>query len=127
MSSPSDCRFAESHEWFRKDGDLVTIGITTFAANELTDITYVELKPVGTTIAAGDSIGEVESVKTTSEVFCVVGGEIVEVNAELDDDPSRINSDAFGQGWLAKIKVADPSPLEALMDQPTYDQKYPVG
>lgn len=126
MSSPSDCRFAESHEWFRVDGDLVTIGITTFAANELTDITYVEIKPVGSTIAPGDSIGEVESVKTTSEVYSVVGGEIVEVNAELDDDPSQINSDAFGQGWLAKIKVADAAALDGLMDQPTYDQKYPV-
>jgi glycine cleavage system H protein len=127
MPSPSDCRFSESHEWFRVDGDVVTIGISQFAADELTDITYVELKPQGTTINPGDSIGEVESVKTTSDVYSVLGGEIVEVNQQAIDDPSLLNSDPFGNGWLVRIKTDDTSPLDALMDQPTYDQKHPVS
>ena len=127
MPSPSNCRFAESHEWFRAEGEMVTIGITQFAANELTDITYVEMKPAGTQVAAGDSIGEVESVKTTSDVYCPVGGEIAEVNPALEDDPSLLNSDPFGEGWLVKIKCTDLSPLDGLMDQPTYDAKYSVA
>jgi len=126
MTSPSQCRFAESHEWFTADGDVVTMGISQFAANELTDITYAEMKPAGTTIAAGDPIGEVESVKTTSDIYSAVGGEIVEVNQAVSDDPSLINSDPFGAGWLVKIRAADTSVLAGLMDQPTYDGKYPI-
>jgi len=126
MTSPSQCRFAESHEWFTADGDVVTMGISQFAANELTDITYVEVKPASTTIAAGDPIGEVESVKTTSDIYSAVGGEIVEVNQAVCDDPSLINSDPFGAGWLVKIRAADTSVLAELMDQPTYDGKYPI-
>ena len=102
------------------------IGITSFAANELTDITFVEMKPAGTTISAGDSVGEVESVKTTSDIYSAVGGEIIEVNEAVADDPSLVNSDAFGKGWLVKLRATDTSPLDGLMDQPTYDDKYPV-
>lgn len=126
MSSPSGCRFAESHEWFAVEGDLVTIGISQFAANELTDITYVEMKPTGTVVNPGDSLGEVESVKTTSDVYAVVGGEIVEVNAAVDEDPALVNTDPFGTGWLVKLRSADLAPLNHLMDQATYDAKYPV-
>jgi len=126
MSSPSDCRFSESHEWFRVDGDGVTVGISQFAADELTDITYVELKPQGEDINPGDAIGEVESVKTTSDVYSVVGGEIIEVNQKAIGDPSLLNSDPFGEGWLVKIRTNDTSPLDDLMDQPTYDEKHPV-
>lgn len=126
MSSPSDRRFTESHEWFKTDGDTVTVGITQYAANELTDITYVEMQPVGTTVDAGGSLGELESVKTTSDVYAAVGGEIVEVNEAVSEDPSLVNSDPFGQGWLVKLKVSDASPLEELMDQATYDGKHPV-
>jgi len=124
--SPSDCRFTETHEWFRLDGDVVTLGITKFAADELTDITYVELKSTGTTVSAGDPVGEVESVKTTSDVYSAVDGEIVEVNDRLNDEPGLVNSDSFGDGWLVKIRTSDASPLEGLMDQATYDGKHPV-
>lgn len=127
MSSPSDCRFSESHEWFKHDGDIVTMGITQFAADELTDITYVELEPIGTSLQPGETIGEVESVKTTSDVYSVVGGEIIEVNEKVQEDPSLINSDPFGDGWLVKIRAEDTAPLDELMDQPTYDEKHPVG
>ncbi len=123
MPSPSDCTFSESHEWFRVDGDMVTIGITQFAANELTDITYVEMQPAGTTVAPGESVGEVESVKTTSDVNTSFGGEIVEVNAAAASDPSLLNSDPFGSGWLVKMRFVGDSSSE-LMDQATYDGRY---
>ncbi len=126
MSSPSNCRFSDSHEWFSIDDDVVTVGISQFAANELTDVTYVEMKPSGTAISIGDSLGEVESVKTTSDVFAVVAGEIIEANQAVINDPALINSDPFGEGWLVKIRTADAGPLDALLDQPTYDEKYPL-
>jgi glycine cleavage system H protein len=124
MSSPTDCRYSESHEWFRHDGDTVTMGITAHAAAELTDVTYVELRPSGTTIAAGDAVGEVESVKTTSDIYSVVGGEITEVNEQAIEDPSLLNSDPQGGGWLVKVRADDVSPLDGLMDSATYDEKY---
>lgn len=127
MPSPETLRFADSHEWFRVDGDEVTVGVTQYAVDELTDITYVEMRPVGTAVAAGESVGEVESVKTTSEIFTVVGGEISEVNQAVVDDPALLNSDPYGAGWLVRMRVSDTSPLEGLMDQPTYDGKHPVG
>jgi glycine cleavage system H protein len=126
MPSPSDCRFADTHEWFRVNGDIVTLGITQYAANELTDITYAEMKSAGTQIKPGTSVGEVESVKTTSDVYSAVGGTIAEVNTTVSADPAILNSDPFGKGWLVKIRTADASPLSKLMDQATYDRKYPV-
>lgn len=127
MADPATYRYSDSHEWFSVDGDVVTIGITQYAADELTDITYVELKPAGTTIDAGTPIGEVESVKTTSDVYSVVGGEILEVNQASIDDPSVLNRDPAGEGWLVRLRSADLSPLEGLMDRSTYDERYPVG
>ena len=126
MSSPSDCRFSESHEWFKTEGDVVTVGISQFAANELTDITYVEMQPVGTTITGGESIGEVESVKTTSDIISTYSGEIILVNDAVSDDPSLLNSDPFGSGWLAKIRCDGSTSDEELMDQASYDEKYPA-
>ena len=126
MASPSDRRYSDSHEWFRVDGDTVTIGITQYAADELTDITFVEVKASGTQLKPGAPVGEVESVKTTSDVYSAVGGSIVEVNKTVNDDPSLLNSDPFGKGWLVKIKTTDTSPLAKLMDQATYDRKYPT-
>ncbi len=126
MSTPSDCCFSESHEWFKIEGDIVTIGITQFAANELTDITYVEMQSVGTSLVENESAGEVESVKTTSDIMTAFAGEITEINEAVADDPSLLNSDPFGDGWLDKIKVASPATCDALMDQATYDGKYPL-
>ncbi len=127
MSSPSDRRFTDSHEWFHAEGDTVTVGITQFAANELTDITYVGMKPAGTQVGAGASLGEVESVKTTSDVYSVIPGTIVEVNGAAAGDPSLLNSDPFGKGWLVKLKVTDLSALDRLMDSAAYDSKHPVS
>ncbi|MCX5664333.1 MAG: glycine cleavage system protein GcvH [Planctomycetota bacterium] len=127
MASPSNCKFTESHEWFRVEGDTVVIGITQFAANELTDVTYVQMKPSGTAIESGASLGEVESVKTTSDIYSVLAGSIVEVNTEVVKDPSLVNSDPFGKGWLVKLRAADVGKLVGLMDASTYDAKHPVG
>ena len=126
MSSPSDCRFSVSHEWFKIEGDVVTVGISQYAANELTDITYVEMQPVGTAVSSGDSIGEVESVKTTSDIISTFDGEIIEVNVAVSDNPSLLNSAPFGSGWLAKIRCDGTSADVELMDQATYDGKYPA-
>ena len=126
MSTPTDCVFSESHEWYRIEGDLVTVGITQYAANELTDITYVEMQPPGTTIEAGGSVGEVESVKTTSDIFCPFAGEITEVNEATSGDPATLNRDPYQEGWLVRLKVSDLSPRDGLLDLSTYDERYPV-
>ncbi|HRQ74755.1 MAG TPA: glycine cleavage system protein GcvH [Phycisphaerales bacterium] len=124
MSSPSDRRYTDSHEWFLLEGDVVTVGITKFAADELTDITYAEMKKPGTAVSAGQSIGEVESVKTSSDVYSAVAGEIIEANREVASDPSLINADPFGKGWLVKLRTTDAGALSGLMDHATYDSKY---
>ncbi len=127
MPIPKGCRFTETHEWADLDGNVVTVGITQYAADELTDVTYVELKPVHTKLRAGESVGEVESVKTTSDVYAPVSGEIIAVNDAAASTPAILNSDPFGDGWLVKIRTSDPSPLKALMDRATYDQRFPVA
>ncbi len=124
MPSPDDRRYTDTHEWHRLDGDLLTLGITQHAVDELTDITYVEMKPAGETIGKGDPVGEVESVKATSDVYSAVGGEIVEVNAALTDDPSLVNTDPYDKGWLVRLKVTDATPLEGLLEAAAYDEKY---
>lgn len=120
MNVPTDRKYAETHEWFRIDGDIVTMGITQYAADELTDITYVGLPDVGTTVAAGDPISEVESVKATSEILSAVGGQVTEVNTELSDRPELINDDAFEEGWMVKIRADSTEPLTALLDAKGY-------
>jgi glycine cleavage system H protein len=102
------------------DGDMIVMGITQFAADELTDITYVELPQVGASFNAGDVIGEVESVKATSEIFTAVSGTVVEVNSALADHPELVNDDAFEEGWLIKIKPESLDPLGALMSAKEY-------
>ncbi len=118
--TPDDLKYTESDEWFRVEGDIVTIGITDYAQDQLNDIVYVELKEVGDSIDAGGSFGEVESVKAASEVYSVVGGEITESNGALEDAPEIINSDPFGDGWMVKLKVSDTSPLDGLMNASAY-------
>jgi glycine cleavage system H protein len=106
------------------NGTTVTMGITQHAADALTDITYVEMKPAGTSVGAGGSVGEVESVKTTSEIYSSAAGTIVEVNADAVKDPSLLNSDPYGKGWLVKLDVADASAILALPNGAEYDKKH---
>ena len=120
MKVPTDRRYSETHEWFLVEDGVITVGITQYAADELTDITYIELPTVGTTVAAGDPLGEVESVKATTEIFTAVGGEIVEVNAALEEQPELVNDDAFEEGWMIRIRPVSTEPLLALMDAKAY-------
>ena len=124
MASPTDRVYSESHEWHKLEGGALTLGLTRFAVDALTDVTYVQMKPKGTRFKAGDAIGEIESVKTTSDVYCFVDGEITEVNAALTDDPGLLNSDPYGKGWLVKLRVANGSELKGLMDAAAYGKQY---
>jgi len=127
MPAPADCRYLDSHEWHKLDGGVVTLGITKFAIDELTDITYVELPTVGDEVTAGSAIGEIESVKATSELYTGVSGKVAEVNQAAIADPAVINGDPHGAGWLVKIEASDPSELEKLLDADTYETKYPTA
>lgn len=121
---PSDRTYSDSHEWHKLDGNVLTLGLTQFAVDQLTDVTYVEMKPPGFKFQPGSVIGEVESVKTTSDIYCAAGGEVLEVNKALSDDPSILNSDPYGKGWLVKIKVSDTSGMSKLMDAAAYGKQY---
>ena len=119
--TPAELRYAETDEWFAVDGDVVTIGITDYAQDQLNDIVYVEFKDPGDSVDAGDSFGEVESVKAASELYSAVNGEIIEVNAALEDSPEVLKADPFGAGWMVKIRTDDLSSLGDLMDAAAYD------
>lgn len=120
MEAPTDRKYAETHEWFLSEGSIVTIGITQFAADELTDITFVELPDVGTSVAPGSSLGEVESVKATSEIYSGVTGEVIEVNEALADHPELVNESAFEEGWMVRVRVSSLKELDALMSADEY-------
>ena len=120
-ANPSDRKYSPSHEWFLVNGDIVTIGITKHAADELTDITFVDLPKVGAAVSTGNSFCQVESVKATSDVYSFVTGKIIEVNELLAEEPGLINSDAFGRGWLVKIQASDLGGLKECMDVAAYD------
>jgi glycine cleavage system H protein len=120
MAYPDDLRYSKEHEWVRVDGSRATIGITSFAADELGDIVFVELPEVGTAIKQFATFGVVESVKAVSDLYTPASGEVVEVNEALRDAPELLNSDPFGEGWIAKLELADPSELDALMDAAAY-------
>ncbi len=119
--TPAGLKYAKSDEWFAVQGDTVTIGITDYAQDQLNDIVYVEFREEGESLDAGDSFGEVESVKAAAELYSAVPGEIVAVNAALEDEPEVVNADPFGAGWMVKIRADDLAPLEALMDAAAYD------
>jgi glycine cleavage system H protein len=104
MSVPTDRKYLKSHEWHKPDGDVTVVGITQFAADELTDVTYVNLPKVGQKLAAGERFGEIESVKATSDLYVGVGGEVVAINDQLNDNPGLVNTDPFAGGWMIKIK-----------------------
>jgi glycine cleavage system H protein len=105
MPAPTDRRYTSTHEWHKQEGDVVTIGITRHAVDELTDITYVDLPAVGKKVEAGKRFGEIESVKATAELNTAVAGEVVEINGALKDDPSLVNADPYGKGWMIKVKA----------------------
>ncbi|WP_308493591.1 glycine cleavage system protein GcvH [Microbacterium terrisoli] len=118
MTDLTSLSYTAEHEWIARDGDLATVGITDHAADQLGDIVYVDLPAVGQAVTAGEACGEIESTKSVGELFAPVTGEVVEVNTALDDDPSVINSDAFGAGWLLKIRGTE---SVELLDRAAYE------
>ncbi len=129
MNIPKELRYTEDHEWVRVEGDIAYIGITDFAQKELDELVYVEVETVGETLAIGDVFGTVEAVKTTSDLFMPISGEILEFNKQIDDsegdDPTLINSDPYGEGWIVKVKISDKAELEALLSAADYEASLP--
>lgn len=120
MNFPDNLKYTAEHEWVKIDGDIATIGITDFAQGELGDIVFVEVDTIGDELAQNDVFGTVEAVKTVSDLFAPVSGEVIEFNNALDDSPEAINKDPYGDGWVVKIKMSDPDEANALMDAATY-------
>ena len=118
---PGELRYTKGHEWVRTEGDLATVGITDYAAEQLGDIVFVELPEVGRTGTQFAPIGVIESVKAVSDLFAPLGGEVVETNAELATAPELLNSEAFGGGWILRIRMADPTQIDGLLDAAAYD------
>lgn len=121
MSHPSDRMYSKDHEWVMVDGDVAVIGISHFAQDQLGEVVYVDLPGVGDVLSVGDSFGEIESVKSVSELFAPVSGEVVEINGALGDSPETVNSDPHGDGWMVKVRLASASELDALMGAEEYD------
>lgn len=124
MNIPDNLKYSKDHEWVRVEGDVAFIGITDFAQSELGELVYIEVETVGDTLDQGEIFGTIEAVKTTSDLFMPVSGEILELNSELDesegDNPGLINDDPYGDGWIIKVKLSDLSELDGLMDAAAY-------
>jgi len=119
---PTDLRYHEEHEWIRVDGKQATMGISNFAQDALGDIVFIDMPKVGTTVAAGQQIGEVESTKTTSSIYTPVTGKIVNVNTDLKDHPEVVNADPYGKGWMVVIELSDPGQVNGLMTAAQYEE-----
>ncbi|MDP8223601.1 MAG: glycine cleavage system protein GcvH [Candidatus Lernaella stagnicola] len=122
MNIPSDLRYSTDHEWVKVAGDVATLGVTDYAQHALGDIVFLELPEVGQPFVAGDTIGVVESVKAASDIYTPVSGEVVESHEDLIDMPEILNAEPYGAGWLLKIKLDDPSEIDALMDAAAYEK-----
>lgn len=121
--NPTDRRYSQDHEWAKDNGDgTVTIGITDYAQEMLTDIVFVELPEIGKKVAKGEPVAVVESVKSVSDVYAPVSGEVIAANSKLEDEPALLNQDAFGEGWIARVRVADIAEYAALLDTAAYDK-----
>lgn len=120
MNIPTDLCYTADHEWIKLEGDVATVGVTDYAQGELGDIVFVEVETEGEELDAEEVFGTIEAVKTVSDLFLPVAGEILEFNSALEDDPSLINNDPFGDGWIIKVKVSDAADVEALMDSEAY-------
>ncbi len=123
MSVPNNLLYTEDHEWILIDGDEATIGITDYAQGELGDIVMVEGMPVGTRFEKGDSLGSIEAVKATADVYAPLSGEILDVNSALEDDPQLINHDPFEGGWIVRVRISNKAELDDLMSPDEYDEQ----
>jgi glycine cleavage system H protein len=122
MNIPSNLKYTKDHEWISIDGDIATVGITDFAQGELGDIVYVEVETLDETLDKDEAFGTVEAVKTVSDLFLPLSGEIVEFNDSLETEPEKVNSDAFGDGWMIKIKISNPNEINELLDDEAYKE-----
>lgn len=120
MEFPEDLKYSKEHEWARREGNAVRVGVTDFAQDALGDVVYVDVPQVGTEVTAGQPFGEVESTKSVSDVYAPVSGTVVERNEALSDTPELVNSDPYGQGWMVLIEPTDPSEIDALLDAAGY-------
>ncbi len=120
MNIPSNLKYSNDHEWCRVEGEFAYVGITDFAQSQLGDIVFVDVPTVGETLAAGEVFGSIEAVKTVSDAFIPVGGEVVEFNDAVDADPALVNSDPYGEGWMIKVKMSDPADYDALLTPEAY-------
>lgn len=121
MSVPADLKYTKDHEWIKVEGDTATIGITDYAQGELGDIVYVEVDTEGDELDKEETFGTVEAVKTVSDLFMPISGEVLAFNEALEDAPETVNKDAYGDGWMIKVKIADASELDALLDATAYE------
>lgn len=122
MNIPADLKYTSDHEWLRVDGDIAVVGITDFAQGELGDVVFVEIETEGESLEKGETFGTVEAVKTVSDLFMPIGGEVAELNEALADEPELVNKDPYDKGWIIKIKVADSSELDFLMTAEAYQK-----
>ena len=122
MNIPSNLKFTEDHEWVKVDGDIATVGITDYAQQQLGDIVFVEIETVGETLDKGETFGTIEAVKTVSDLFMPVSGEVLEVNPNLEDAPETVNSDPYEEGWMVKIKISDASQVDELLSADAYKE-----
>lgn len=122
MNIPDNLKYTNDHEWIKVDGDEAMIGITEFAQKELGDIVFIEVETEGETLATGEAFGTIEAVKTVSDMFMPVDGEVLEFNAELESNPEIVNKDPYGEGWIIKIKFSDPSAIDELLDAVAYKE-----
>ena len=120
MNIPAQLKYTTDHEWVRIEGDMAFIGITDYAQGELGEIVYVDVPTEGETVAAGEVSGSIEAVKTVADLLMPIEGEVVELNAALEDQPELVNNDPYGEGWIIKVKMADPAKVETLMDAAAY-------
>jgi len=122
MNIPEELKYTKDHEWIKIEGDIATIGITDFAQGELGDIVYVDVETVDETIAQNEVFGSVEAVKTVSDLFMPLSGEVIEFNESLEDAPEKVNSDAYGEGWMIKMKITETTEIDSLLDAAGYKE-----
>lgn len=122
MNIPSELKYTKEHEWIKIDGDIATVGITAFAQSELGDIVYVDVDTLDDTVERDEVFGSVEAVKTVSDLFMPLSGEVIEFNEGLEDSPERVNTDPYGDGWMIKIKISDSSQIDSLLSADAYKE-----
>ena len=122
MNTPSNLKYTKDHEWINVDGDIATVGITDFAQSELGDIVYVEVETLDETLNKDEVFGTVEAVKTVSDLFIPLSGEVIGFNESLESEPEKVNSDAYGEGWMIKIKISNPEEINQLLDAESYKE-----